>query len=53
MWILQGKIPTPKWVNNDELHANVTRCRDEVKNVRNCLGNIDKGQKELGEKIDK
>jgi hypothetical protein len=36
-------------VNNDELYVDLNHCKDEVNNIRHCLGNVEKGYKELGE----
>jgi predicted RNase H-like nuclease (RuvC/YqgF family) len=43
------KKENPEMVNNDELHADLNRCRDEVNSISHCLGNVEKGHKELGE----
>jgi chromosome segregation ATPase len=40
-------------VNNEELKADVNKCRDEVNGVRYRLNNVEKTQKDMNEKIDK
>jgi predicted nuclease with TOPRIM domain len=42
-----------KMVSNEELHVDVNHYRDEVNSVRHHLGNHEKGQRDLGEKINK
>jgi hypothetical protein len=47
------KKTNAKMVNNEELQADVTCCRDEVNSVRYCLDNIGKGKREQRGKINK
>jgi hypothetical protein len=40
-------------VSNDELKADVKKCRDDVNGVRYQLNNVEKTQKYMSEKINK
>ena len=40
-------------VNNEELKADVNKCRDDVNGVRYRLKNAEKMKKDMSEKIDK
>jgi hypothetical protein len=40
-------------VSNDDLKAEVNKCRDDVNGVRYRLNNVEKMQKDMSEKIDK
>jgi hypothetical protein len=34
---------------NEELQVDINRYRDEVNNIKHCLSNVEKSQKEFGE----
>ena len=40
-------------VNNEELKADVNKCRDDINGVRYRLNNVEKTQKDMNDKIDK